>query len=138
MRGYTAELLAKLTDEGALDEQLNNQDKERLIDYLLREGFLDAGDLSYKGTVHRAYAEFSAMGATTTTEALAFREVLQSGLGNTFQGVTTIDHPTTMYQPVGGMDQIAKAFERAVGQRITYNAEVQELRQDGDGVSVPY
>ena len=43
-----------------------------------------------------------------------------------------------MYQPVGGMDQIAKAFEGEVRDAITYNAEVQELRQDGNGVSVPY
>ena len=138
MRGYTAELLAKLTDQGALDEQLNNQDREQLIDYLLREGFLDAGDLSYKGTRYRGYAEFDPMKGSTATEALAFRDLLQSGLGNAFQGVTPIDHPTTMYQPVGGMDQIAKAFERAVANAITYNAEVLELRQDDNGVRVPY
>jgi monoamine oxidase len=139
MRGYTAELLAKLVDEGALDEDLTNRDKEQLIDYLLREGFLNARDLSYKGTVHRGHAnKFDAMGENTASEALAFKEILHSGLGNSFQGVSTIDHPTTMYQPVGGMDQIARGFERAVGDVITYNAEVQELRQDDDGVSVPY
>ena len=80
----------------------------------------------------------AAMGPNTASKALAFKEILQSGLGNSFQGVSTIDHPTTMYQPVGGMDQIARGFERAVGDAITYNAEVQELRQDDNGVSVPY
>lgn len=138
MRGYTAELLAKLVDQGALDEDLTNQDKERLVDYLIREGFLNARDLSYKGTRHRGLAEFDTMGATTASEALAFKEILHSGLGNSFQGVTTIDHPTAMYQPVGGMDQIARGFERSLGDVITYNAEVQELRQDDNGVSVPY
>jgi monoamine oxidase len=139
MRGYTSELLAKLVDQGALDEDLTNRDKEQLIDYLLREGFLNARDLSYKGTVHRGYAEkFDPMGASTASEALAFKEILHAGLGNSFQGVTTIDHPSTMYQPVGGMDQIAQGFEREVGNVITYNAEVQELRQDDNGVSVPY
>jgi monoamine oxidase len=43
-----------------------------------------------------------------------------------------------MYQAVGGMDQIARGFERAVGDVITHNAEVQELRQEDNGVSVPY
>lgn len=138
MRGYTAELLAKLVDQGALDEDLTNQDKERLVDYLIREGFLDARDLRYKGTQNRSISAFDAMGETTGTEALAFKDILQSGLGNTFQAVTPIDHPVTMYQPVGGMDQIARAFEREVGKKITYNAEVQELRQDGNGVSVPW
>lgn len=138
MRGYTAELLAKLVDQGALDEKLTNQDKERLVDYLIREGFLDARNLSYKGTLHRGLASFDAMGETTASQPLAFKELLQSGLGNTFQGVTPIDHPVTMYQPVGGMDQIARAFERQLGDVITYDAEVQELRQDDNGVSVPY
>jgi monoamine oxidase len=36
------------------------------------------------------------------------------------------------------MDQIAKGFKRNLGDVITYNAEVQELRQDKNGVSVPY
>jgi monoamine oxidase len=141
MRGYTAELLAKLTDEGALDNELNSQDKEQLVDYLVRQGFLDARDLSYKGTLHRGLAKFDAMGLmgpNTASEALAFKDILQSGLGNTFQGVTTVDHPHSMYQPVGGMDQIAKAFEREVSDKITYNAEVQELNQGINGVTVPY
>ena len=141
MRGYAAELLAKATDQGALDKQLDSQDKERLTDYLVREGFLDFKDLSYKGTMHRGLANFDVMGLmgpNTESEPLAFKALLESGLGNSFQGVSTVDHPTTMYQPVGGMDQIAKAFERTVGDKITYNAEVQELRQDGNGVSVPY
>ena len=139
MRGYTSELLAKIADQGALDEEFTNRDREQLTDYLVREGFLDARDLSYKGTIHRGYAErFDPMGVNEASAPLAFNEVLQSGLGNSFQGVPTIDHPTTMYQAVGGMDQIAKAFEREVGDVITYSAEVQELRQDDDGVTVPY
>lgn len=138
MRGYTAGLLAKLTDQGALDDELTNQDKEQLVDYLVREGFLDARDLSYKGTKHRGITDFSAMGGGTTPEPYAFEDVLRSGLGNSFQAVTTIDHPHTMYQPVGGMDQIARGFERNLGDIVTYNAEVQELRQDDNGVRVPY
>ncbi|MDE0753886.1 MAG: flavin monoamine oxidase family protein [Woeseiaceae bacterium] len=141
MRGYTAELLAKLTDQGALDKQLDNQDRERLIDYLIREGFLNARDFSYQGTLHRGLTKFDVMGANgpnTPSEALAFKEILLSGLGNSFQGVTSIDHPHTMYQPIGGMDNIARGFEREVGDKITFNAEVQELRQNDNGVVVPY
>ena len=41
MRGYTAELLAKLADQGALDEELGSQYKDRLVDYLIREGSAD-------------------------------------------------------------------------------------------------
>ena len=155
MRGYTSELLAKLTDQGALDEKLTNRDREKLTDYLIREGFLDAKDLSYKGTVHRGITKFNAMGTIdpidpmgsserpvnnvmSASKAFAFKEILQSGLGNSFQGVTTIDHPSTMYQAVGGMDQIARGFERAIGEKITFDAEVLELKQDEDNVKVTY
>ena len=140
MRGYTSELLAKLTDQGALDDELTNRDREKLTDYLIREGFLDAKDLSYKGTLHRGITKFDAMGTNvmTASKAFAFKEILQSGLGNSFQGVTTIDHPATMYQPVGGMDQIAQGFEREVGEKITFNAEVLELKQDKNNVRVTY
>lgn len=141
MRGYTAELLAKVVDQGALDEELNNNDREQLIDYLVREGFLDFRSLSYKGTIHRGLADFDAMGLmgpNTASEQLPFKDILRSGLGNAFQAVTTVDHPHTMYQPVGGMDRIAEALQREVASAIIYNAEVQELRQDANGVRVPW
>jgi len=44
----------------------------------------------------------------------------------------------TMFQPVGGMDQIAKAFEKRVGKNIRYHSEVQTLRQNADGVTVTF
>src|SRR5699024_2017297 len=42
----------------------------------------------------------------------------------------------TMMQPVGGMDAIARAFARAVGPVITLNAEVTQIRRQGDGARV--
>ncbi len=140
MRGYTSELLAKLVDQGALDKEITNQDKEQLIDYLISEGFLNARDLKYDGTIHRGLKTFDPMGSVkeSATSPLPFKDLLQSGLGNTFKGVTTIDHPEIMYQAVGGMDKIAKGFEDALKNTIKYNAEVLELRQDESGVRIPY
>jgi monoamine oxidase len=43
-----------------------------------------------------------------------------------------------MFQPVGGMDAIAKAFEKRVGKNIRYKAEVQTIRQNDKGVTVTY
>ena len=40
--GYVAELLAKATDQGALDKQLTTDDRERLLAFL--QGFGDIGD----------------------------------------------------------------------------------------------
>jgi monoamine oxidase len=44
-----------------------------------------------------------------------------------------------IFQPVGGMDQIPRAFQRAIGpNRMTFNAEVQSVRQTELGVNVVY
>ena len=79
------------------------------------------------------------MGATTASEALAFKEILQSGLGNSRFRVsrrsTTRQRCTSLS---GAWIRSLRGFERELGDVITYNAEVQELRQDDNGVSVPY
>jgi monoamine oxidase len=44
-----------------------------------------------------------------------------------------------MFHPVGGMDQFAKGFERAIGRsRFTFNADVQSVHQSDTGVKVVY
>ena len=42
----------------------------------------------------------------------------------------------TMFQPVGGMDRIPRAFAKGLGDTVRYGQEVQRLRQDPDGVTV--
>ena len=140
MRGHTSELLAKLAHQGALDAELSGGDKEQLIEYLVAEGYLDPNDLAYKGTTERGWAvDFAGpLEPGQPSEALALKELLQSGLGNTFSAVSSFERPYTMLQPVGGMDRIPAAFEERVGHLITYRAEVQELRQTGQEVQVHY
>jgi monoamine oxidase len=44
-----------------------------------------------------------------------------------------------MFQPVGGMDRIPYAFEKAIGrEKINYGAKVLELRNTSSGVEVDY
>jgi monoamine oxidase len=43
-----------------------------------------------------------------------------------------------MFQPVGGMDMIGKAFAGQVGDLIRYNAKVTRIQQDSRGVTVTY
>ena len=43
-----------------------------------------------------------------------------------------------MFQPVGGMDMIGKAFAREVGDLIQYDAKVIRIQQDDGGVTVSY
>jgi monoamine oxidase len=44
----------------------------------------------------------------------------------------------TMFQPVGGMDTIGKAFARELSALIRYDAKVTRIEQDEDGVRVSY
>ena len=44
-----------------------------------------------------------------------------------------------MFQPIGGMDQICKGFQRAIGpSRLTFNAAIQSVHQNETGVTVVY
>jgi monoamine oxidase len=43
-----------------------------------------------------------------------------------------------MFQPVGGMDQIPRAFEKKLGTSIRHNAQVMRVRQSASGVQVSY
>src|SRR5208282_5177799 len=49
-----------------------------------------------------------------------------------------IDFAPTMLQPVGGMDRIARAFERRVRPMLRLGAEVREIRRAAEGVRILY
>ena len=44
----------------------------------------------------------------------------------------------TMFQPVGGMDHVAAAFEKRVGRMIRFQSEVTQIRKTPGGVRVAY
>jgi monoamine oxidase len=54
------------------------------------------------------------------------------------QNFAQYNFQATMFQPVGGMDMIGKAFVREVGDLIRYNAKVTEIAQHDRGVTVTY
>ena len=125
--GYTSELLAKAVDQGALDVPLSAADKEKFITFLVTEGYLDSADHAYK--------KVSARGPGDPHD---FRALLQAGFGNRIRSVIEGTGQAPMFQPVGGMDQFPKAFERKLGDKITFGAEVVSIRQTSDGVSVAF
>jgi monoamine oxidase len=129
LRGHTAELLAKAVDQEALDLPLTPEDRERLVQYLVFEGYLDSGERAYRGS--------NARGGGAPHELAA---LLQSGIGNRFRslGAATFGFDGPWFQPVGGMDRIPAAFARELGDRITLGAEVRRIRRDEDGVRVAW
>jgi monoamine oxidase len=127
LRGYAAELLAKAVDQGQLDLPLSLEDKERLVAYLVNEGYLNSEDRVYRGSAARG-----------AEDPYDLASLLRSGFGNRVRSIDGGFVRSPMFQPVGGMDQIPLAFQRAIGDRITLNAEVGAVRQSADGVSVVY
>ena len=126
--GSTTELLAKAMDQGQIDVELTGEDKERLVEFLVRAGYLDSEDHVYRPPNSRGSQDRHDLSA-----------LLQSGFGNRVRSLERgTGGPDPVFQPVGGMMQIPLAFERAMGDRIILGAEVRTIRQTGDAVRVAF
>ncbi len=127
MVGYTSELLAKAVSTDALDLPLTAEDKERLVAFLVTEGYLDNADHAYRGSDARGEGD-----------PYDFSALLQSGFGSRARSIIGGTGQAPMFQPIGGMDQFPKGFQRAIGDRILLNIEVQSIHQAPDHVVVNY
>lgn len=140
LRGHVDSLLAKSLKRGMLDEQVTAADKVLLINYLVNEGYLSKQELDYKGTDGRGFKVNPGAGIHpgpgVESDPLGFSDLLQSKLGLMYKSVSTFLQQKTMFQPVGGMDMIARAFEQRVGKTIRYNLEVSKLVNLADKVEV--
>jgi monoamine oxidase len=127
MIGYTCELMAKAVDQDALDMPLTAEDKEKFVTFLVTEGYLDSADRAYKKNTARGPGD-----------PHNFKTLLQSGFGNRIRSVIEGTGQAPMFQPVGGMDQFPKGFQRKLGDTITLNAEIVSIRQTADDVRVAW
>ena len=130
LAGRVNELLIKAIDQHQLDTSLTAEDQRRLTSYLIGHGYLDSTTRTYKAFENRGEGDPYQLAA-----------LLQAGFGNRLRSVPAIEGTTAapMFQPIGGMDQIAKGFQRAMGaKRITFNAEIQSVHQSDTGVTVTY
>ena len=139
IRGYISELLAKAVSQNALNAPLSEDDKEKLVEFLRRYGDLDP-DLFYTGSSRRGYLEPRGAGDSPGVVDSPYDLSALINLG--FQGYEAFEQgynqQMLMFEPVGGMDMIAKAFEHEVGSLIKFKAEVSEIRKTPDGVRVVY
>jgi monoamine oxidase len=142
--GYIAELLAKAVSQHKLDELVTHEDQEILLEALRGLGGLDrdyayrAGDVSAN---RRGYDKDPGGGLNaipTPSEPLGLSELLKSRLWQGLFPGANYEFQTTLFQPVGGMDMIARAFAREVGDLIRFNAKVKAIRQNERGVEVVY
>jgi monoamine oxidase len=137
-RGYVAELAAKAVDHGLMDDPVSDEDRERLHGFLRSFGALDR-DMVYRGSGRSGYAEppGGGLAAGKIAPPLDLRRLVQADF---WQGPSEFGEfytmAATMMQPVGGMGRIGEAFGQRLGEVITYNAEVTELRRQGEGARV--
>ena len=138
MRGYVAELLSKAVDRGALDAELTPDDRERVREMLKSFGGLK-DDGSYAGSNRAGYRGriHAGMAAGEIEETLDFRELLGSEFWQyKLHFSHFIDQNPTLFQPVGGMDAIVRAFAERVGHLVQYGCIVEQVRREGDGVRI--
>jgi monoamine oxidase len=143
-QGYVAELLSKATNQKLLDQPVTTEDREVLLEALREWGALDAGYEYKKGfdtSERRGYVSDPGGGTTSdpvTSEPLAMRELMQSRLWSFLYVGHLYDFQSMVFQPVGGMGMIGKAFGRELGPIIRYNCKVTEITQSDQGVRVAY
>jgi monoamine oxidase len=141
--GYTAELLAKAVNQRALDEPISADEKHDLIASLTAWGLLDK-NLAYNPEMASLRRGFDKPqgggpnGAPTPSQPLPRAEIMKSGLAQYLSFNMLNDFQTTMFQPVGGMDMIGRAFAKQVNDIVTHNAKITAIHQDTTGVTVTY
>jgi monoamine oxidase len=144
--GHTSELLAKAASQAKLDEMVSKEDKEILLEALKGWGALDKDYRYTKGpeaSDRRGWDKdpgggLSAVPVPSTPVGLSdmlntnIWRFVAAGAQNNYE------MQTALFQPVGGMDMISKAFFREVGELVRLNSKVTAIHQDDKGVTVAY
>lgn len=138
-RGWTAEMLAKCSNRGALDQELTADDKEGFLKFLRDYGDLD-GKLRYNGSERAGYDRLPGAGLELghIREPLPLKTLLDPVFWNGMMFDEAVDMQPTMFQPVGGMDRIPYAFHAKLKGVVRLGAEVKEIRNGEREVMVAY
>ena len=142
--GYVSELLSKSVKQGALNDAVTKEDGEILLESLRGFGALDRNMRYTKGlpsSGRRGYDKEPGGGLSAVPEPsqpLDFHALMQSGLWRQISGNLQWDHQSAIFQPVGGMANVGRGFERAVGHLVRKNSKVTAIQQGESGVIVTY
>jgi monoamine oxidase len=143
-QGYVAELLSKSTKQNALDGAVTKEDQEILLAALRQWGALDS-NYQYKSNEQsngrRGYDQDPGGGLTsepTLSQPIGLEDLLRSGLWRSIPAAYGYETQQSMFQPVGGMGMIGKAFGDLLKGVIQYNSKVVDIKQDDKGVTVTY
>ena len=137
MQGYVAELLEKALDTHALDQDLAADDRERLIEFLRRDGSLGMGG-KYVASSRRGYAVQPGAGDTPgrIDAPLALRDLLAANYGRQFGQDSPL--PQQMFQVVGGTDTLTDTLAARLQGSVHLGVAVTSVRQVDGHVRVTY
>ena len=112
LRSHVSELLAKCLRQGALDQDLSAEDKDRMLKFLTQYGDL-APDGRFLGTNRSGYKVSPGAGPRdgVPRDPLPMHALLDADLWNGLLFEDIIDWQATMFQPVGGMDMMTQSIE---------------------------
>lgn len=142
VRGYMCELLAKAIDQNKIDAAMTREDAQKVIEYLRAEGGLDIDKL-YKASARRGYVDPPGAGEKSgkIDDPYKLTDIISSGLLDPdFYNVAeyTYELQMTMFQAVGGNQNISRAFEKKLSNNITFGAEVKSIHNNEKGVAITY
>lgn len=142
--GHIAELLSKSVNQGALDQEVTAEDRQKLLESLRVWAGLN-NDNQYRKSLdtslRRGFAVDAGGGlmpAAQPSDIIDRQALLQSGMWLYLMVGQLHEFQTTLFQPVGGMDMIAQAFARQLEGMIQFNAKVTRIQQSVQGVTVTY
>jgi monoamine oxidase len=139
-RGHVSKLLAKAVNQGSLDQVLTPEEKIKLLPFLKRYGDLETG-YEFKGTLRSGFKTGPGAGVSsfeTPNDPMALSTLLANEQLPMMSFEDNLYMQATMFEPVGGMDQIAVGIERNLKSRAVMGAEVKRIRHDKKGVEVIY
>jgi monoamine oxidase len=142
--GHVAELLAKAAQKDQLDSTVSGEDREKLLSALRSWGALDdnyAYRASFDTAERRGYEVNKGGGLMPhpmPSTPIGLSDLLDSNLWAALNPGQIHQWQSTIFQPVGGMDMTPKAIGREINSLVTLNAQVKQIHQDEQGVTVSY
>ncbi|QRY82144.1 flavin monoamine oxidase family protein [Pseudomonas sp. PDNC002] len=143
-QGNVAEMLAKVVGQGHLDSPLTKEDQQMLLESLKDFGALDNNYRYAKGpdsSSRRGYEVAPGGGlmpAVQYSTPLKLEDLLKSGMWSAISQGQLYEFQTSLFQPIGGMDMLPRAFERELKSVLHFNAKISKIEQTDKGVTATY
>ena len=126
--GHMGQFLFDSIKRGATGADWSAADRDLALSFISAYAFIDK-DGVYRGTYRRSFKDFDPVSPTGLKheEPIDMLSLFAGGLGGSFKFINAIDQQMSMLEIVGGVDRLAKAFEKSLRARIEFGCEVTEI-----------